>query len=181
MAELERAEHNDEGRVREWIARAVHAAPDPTWTADGHVSDRWLPARPSGRLDAFEWRVPLTGIGKPAAPRDRARRCDSGAPMLEQKTRAPLVEFETLPPSRRPPQPPNRQSAEPTQPDTPNLSHREPGPVIPLVHAPDDPGPEAIEETAPRRSAGDRLAEDFRIRPGARLATAAPAAVHYNA
>ena len=61
MAELERAEHNDEGRVREWIARAVHATPDPTWTADGHVSDRWLPASPSGRLDAFEWRVPLTG------------------------------------------------------------------------------------------------------------------------
>ena len=53
MAELERAEHNDEGRAREWIARAVHAAPDPTWTADGHVSDRWLPAspeRPARRL-----------------------------------------------------------------------------------------------------------------------------------
>ena len=62
MAELERAEHNDEGRAREWIARALHAAPDPAWTADGHVSDRWLPASPvTGRLDAFEWRVPLSG------------------------------------------------------------------------------------------------------------------------
>ena len=63
MAELERADHNDEGRAREWVARALHAAPDPQWTADGHVSDRWLPISPvSGRLDAFEWRVPLTGM-----------------------------------------------------------------------------------------------------------------------
>ncbi len=63
MAELERAERNDEGRAREWIARALHAAPDPQWTADGHVSDRWLPVSPvSGRLDALEWRVPLTGV-----------------------------------------------------------------------------------------------------------------------
>ena len=34
MAELERAEHNDEGRAREWIARALNAAPDPASTAD---------------------------------------------------------------------------------------------------------------------------------------------------
>ena len=63
MAELERAERNDEGRAREWMARALNAAPDPQWTADGYVSDRWLPVSPvSGRLDAFEWRVPLTGM-----------------------------------------------------------------------------------------------------------------------
>ena len=63
MAELERAERNDEGRAREWVARALNAAPDPAWTADGYVSDRWLPVSPvTGRLDAFEWRVPLTGI-----------------------------------------------------------------------------------------------------------------------
>ena len=69
MAELERAERNDEGRAREWTARAVNAAPDPQWTTDGHVSKHWLPASPSGRLDAFEWRVPLTG--------DSARRRSS--------------------------------------------------------------------------------------------------------
>ena len=74
MAELERAASNDEGRAREWMARALNAAPDPTWTADGHVSDRWLPVSPSGRLDAFEWRVPLTGIesAATAAAGDRA-------------------------------------------------------------------------------------------------------------
>ena len=39
MAELERAERGDEGRAREWMARALNAAPDPAWTADGFVSD----------------------------------------------------------------------------------------------------------------------------------------------
>jgi HemY protein len=158
MAELERAEHNDEGRVREWIARAVHAAPDPTWTADGHVSDRWLPASPSGRLDAFEWRVPLAGIGKPSneKPVIEADAAIAGAPMLEQKTETPVVEVESLPPSRRPPQfePANSQHAkpEPAKPEHAKPEHAKPEPIIPLVHAPDDPGPEAesIEETVAR-------------------------------
>ena len=61
MAELEDVMTN-EGRAREWLARAVSAAPDPAWTAEGYVSDRWLPVSPSGRLDGFEWRVPLVGI-----------------------------------------------------------------------------------------------------------------------
>ncbi|HUZ32005.1 MAG TPA: heme biosynthesis HemY N-terminal domain-containing protein [Xanthobacteraceae bacterium] len=153
MAELERAEHNDEGRVREWIARAVHAAPDPTWTADGHVSDRWLPASPSGRLDAFEWRVPLAGIGKPSneKPAIGPDAAIAATPMLEQKTAAPVVEVESLPPSRRPPQsePATSQHAKP-EPAKPE--HAKPEPVIPLVHAPDDPGPEAesIEDTVAR-------------------------------
>ncbi|HWL06289.1 MAG TPA: heme biosynthesis HemY N-terminal domain-containing protein [Xanthobacteraceae bacterium] len=64
MAELERAEHGDEGRAREWTARAAYAAPDPAWTADGVVSERWLPVSPvSGRIDAFHWRVPVTELG----------------------------------------------------------------------------------------------------------------------
>ena len=91
MAELERAERNDEGRAREWMARALNAAPDPAWTADGYVSDRWLPVSPvSGRLDAFEWRVPLTGIARRApviepepagrcTPIEIARRAESAA------------------------------------------------------------------------------------------------------
>jgi HemY protein len=66
MAELEQTEHGDEGRAREWTARAVHAQRDPAWTADGMVSDRWLPVSPvSGRLDAFEWRVPVAELAPP--------------------------------------------------------------------------------------------------------------------
>jgi len=43
MAEIEEKEHGDEGRAREWMTRAVHARRDPAWTADGVVSERWMP------------------------------------------------------------------------------------------------------------------------------------------
>ena len=67
MAEIEEVEHGDEGRAREWMARAVYAARDPAWTADGLVSERWLPVSPvSGRLDAFQWKVPLAELAAPA-------------------------------------------------------------------------------------------------------------------
>jgi HemY protein len=61
MSELEMAQ-GDEGRAREWMARALNARRDPAWTADAFVSDHWLPISPvSGRLDAFEWKDPLAG------------------------------------------------------------------------------------------------------------------------
>ncbi|CAM5506411.1 Putative protoheme IX biogenesis protein OS=Afipia felis OX=1035 GN=NCTC12722_00280 PE=4 SV=1 [Afipia felis] len=63
MADLERAGNHDEGRAREWTARAVRAAPDPAWTADGYVSDRWRPVSPvTGRLDAFQWMTPVAAL-----------------------------------------------------------------------------------------------------------------------
>jgi len=59
MARVE-SEQGDKGRVREWLARAVHAPRDPAWTADGIVADRWAPISPVTRtLDAFQWRVPV--------------------------------------------------------------------------------------------------------------------------
>ena len=59
MARIEAEEKGDAGRVREWLARAVNAARDPAWTADGVVAENWAPVSPvTGRLDAFEWRVP---------------------------------------------------------------------------------------------------------------------------
>ena len=68
MAELEEAEHEDAGRARQWIARALRAPPDPCWTADGMVSDHWLPISPvTGRIDAFEWKVPLAGLSQAGA------------------------------------------------------------------------------------------------------------------
>ncbi|MBH0237911.1 heme biosynthesis protein HemY [Methylobrevis albus] len=61
LAELEEAEHGDRGRMREWLSRAVTAAPDATWIADGVASDEWAPVSPvTGRLDAYEWKVPAT-------------------------------------------------------------------------------------------------------------------------
>ncbi len=63
MARIESAENGATGKVREWLARAVHAPRDPAWTADGVVSDRWAPMSPvSGQLDAFKWRVPVEAI-----------------------------------------------------------------------------------------------------------------------
>src|SRR5882757_9522628 len=64
MAEIEERESGDEGRAREWMGRALRAPRDPAWTADGYVSDRWMPVSPvSGRLDAFQWKVPLAELG----------------------------------------------------------------------------------------------------------------------
>jgi len=90
----------------------------------------------SGRLDAFEWRVPLAGIGKPAIEKPAIEQeASAPAPMIEQKAE-PAAVAQSVPPSRRSIQPETVKSE----------------PVIPLVHAPDDPGPEAepVEEIAPR-------------------------------
>lgn len=154
MAALERAERADEGRAREWMARALNAAPDPQWTADGYVSDRWLPVSPiSGRLDAFEWRVPLTGAVNtpliepgPSAVAPLEALAEQ-APQAEQTPPAAAeapAEASSLAPSvhdRPPPQAPA---------------------VIPLVHAPDDPGTEAVDEGDPSsRQAKRWVAEGF--------------------
>ncbi len=69
MADIEEAQTGDQGRVREWLARAVKAPRDPAWTADGVISSQWAPVSPvSGRLNAFEWKVPLADMALPAAP-----------------------------------------------------------------------------------------------------------------
>jgi HemY protein len=155
MAQLERAEHNDEGRAREWMARAVYAAPDPAWTADGHVSDRWQPASPvTGRIDAFEWRVPLSGT--------------LSAPMIEPETSAiapvevvasPQVENMSPPPASAttiPAPAPIELAPAATGPKTePKVLEIKAEPVIPLVHAPDDPGPDSFDETEPAPSQSD--------------------------
>lgn len=70
MAEIEEGQSGDQGKAREWLARAVRAPRDPAWTADGLVSDEWEPTSPvTGKLDAFEWKVPVTLAGRvPAEP-----------------------------------------------------------------------------------------------------------------
>ncbi|MBA2126337.1 heme biosynthesis protein HemY [Hyphomicrobium methylovorum] len=60
MARIEAGENGEHGRVREWLARAMNAARDPAWIADGVTSDHWKPISPvTGKLDAFLWRVPI--------------------------------------------------------------------------------------------------------------------------
>ncbi|XUY26549.1 heme biosynthesis protein HemY [Agrobacterium sp. rho-8.1] len=60
LADIEEAETGDQGRIRHWMAQALRAPRDHAWVADGIVSEKWLPASPvTGRLDAFEWKMPF--------------------------------------------------------------------------------------------------------------------------
>ena len=131
MAEIEENEHGDEGRVREWMGRAMRAAGDPAWTADGVVSERWLPVSPNGRLDGFVRKLPLAEIGvtRPAIE------------MVPPPAAAPIAVAPPAPPAE--PEPPLRKSARPAA--RPKAAE----PVIPLVHAPDDPGPDSVLESDP--------------------------------
>ncbi|MHA1523929.1 MAG: heme biosynthesis protein HemY [Alphaproteobacteria bacterium] len=71
MAEIENGETGDQGRVRQWLARAVNAPRDPAWTADGYVSQHWAPVSPvTGALDAFAWKVPIEGVEIPTPTLD---------------------------------------------------------------------------------------------------------------
>ncbi|MDR3375225.1 MAG: heme biosynthesis HemY N-terminal domain-containing protein [Ancalomicrobiaceae bacterium] len=123
MADIEEAEHGDDGKVREWLSRAVRASRDATWVADGFVSDHWAPVSPvTGRLDAFEWKVPEEDVaalpppveepppvdvtpaavvalpaGREAAPRERPPV--PVAPKAEERAEAvvPVVEATAVP------------------------------------------------------------------------------------
>ncbi len=153
MAEIEEVEHGDDGRAREWMARAVHAARDPAWTADGLVSERWLPVSPvSGRLDAFEWKVPLAEL---AAPEARMADTDElpaimNAGAAEQRPAAAerIREESQQAPAGSAPAPaqtsPGSGMPRARRPRRPKAET-----VIPLVHVPDDPGPEAETEPEP--------------------------------
>jgi HemY protein len=68
MARIEAGDTGDKGKVREWLARAGHAARDPVWFADGVISNRWEPVSPvNGRLDAYQWRVPVEAMDQTSA------------------------------------------------------------------------------------------------------------------
>ncbi len=63
MAEIEEGQNQDQGKAREWVNRAVRAPRDPVWTADGITTEEWEPVSPvTGKLDAFEWRVPTSAV-----------------------------------------------------------------------------------------------------------------------
>lgn len=145
MSDLEQAESADEGRAREWTARAVHAARDPAWTADGFVSERWLPISPvTGRINAFEWKAPVAEIGH--------RPADDDAEAIEAKPPSrPMINVA-----------PAGAVAEPVSPEPkpelrPVVELRKPRPkpspivelVVPITHVPDDPGPDPFQEPEP--------------------------------
>lgn len=163
MAEIERTETGDDGRAREWTLRAVRAALDPAWTADGYVSDRWRPVSPvTGRLDAFQWMVPVAALSAPAetqalpppapvAPAPAAAQAPIELPPVLQSLPPPPPEQPKAPPRRAEP-PPSRAESPPRQPEAPPAVFRPRSdiakmpppapipPVVPIAHVPDDPG-----------------------------------------
>src|SRR5664279_548202 len=101
------------------------AAGDPVWTADGVVSERWLPVSPNGRLDGFTWKLPLAEIGV-------TRPVIEVVPPSLRPAAEPIAVAPPVPQAR--PEPPPRKSVKSAAKPKPVE------PVIPLVHAPDDPG-----------------------------------------
>jgi HemY protein len=169
MAELEELDHGDTGRAREWTARALRARRDPAWAADGVVSRHWLPVSPvTGRIDAFEWKVPVAELSAP----------DSGA----QAAHAPMLDVSAparpaAPPTAPAPPPDADRHVEPAAPPgtgapapaalnaAPSpLAARAPAaePIVPLVHAPDDPGPEGETLAEPESEAETEKTESWR-------------------
>ena len=90
LADIEEAETGDQGRVRQYLSKAVRAPRDPAWVADGFVSEQWAPVSPvTGRIDAFEWRAPVERH-RPAdrpgcGPAEHA--CGAGADRGERRER----------------------------------------------------------------------------------------------
>jgi HemY protein len=176
LADIEEAETGDQGRVRQFLSRAVRAPRDPAWVADGYVSDRWAPVSPvTGKLDAFEWRVPVERLGLMIEPDDDlekgVREPVLAAPAVEpeempaesEDTFAATVEAEQPAPPAVTPAPPTPVSAEADAPPAGTRPHdprRKAAPVPPSdaeqtafisSGLPDDPGVEDNGEKAPRR------------------------------
>jgi HemY protein len=139
MAEIEAAEHGDHGKAREWTARALRGKRDPSWIADGYVSERWLPASPhSGRLDVFEWRVPNSAPMGPVLEQ-----------AAEQALAMPLQRIESI-----------RETKTQSEKEPPVLTAPKKragkrsetiAPFVAEPPLPDDPGPEIEEPAPPRR------------------------------
>jgi HemY protein len=177
MADIEQRESGDEGRAREWMARALHAARDPAWTADGFVSDRWMPVSPvTGRLDAFQWKVPLAEIGTDRQDLDQQALDQQAQQALDQgvidrdvidaadlEARDAGHKPETPAVSAPPEIPAPVKAAAPAQdvketaPRAPAAALPSPQPpaapraaaIIPLMHVPDDPGPDPSPDPEP--------------------------------
>ena len=128
---------------------------DPAWTADGIVSDRWMPVSPvSGRLDAFQWKVPLEELadGREAIetndPAPAVEAIPAAAPVVVEAPAEIVEPLKAEAPAKAEPRPARRAAA-----PAPRVEA-----VIPLVQVPDDPGPEPQAEIEPE------LPEDTRRR-----------------
>lgn len=190
MAEIEEREGGDVGRSREWMRRALQATRDPTWTADGLVSSKWMPASPiSGRIDAFEWRIPIADLAPqgPVIEHDQGRVAPAPAPAAAAAKPAagkPVVE---QPVTEVPPAAPvdRAAAAKPVSEVPPRKEPEKPIPLPPPTKAAEPPAPPSpppvVEVPTPRagRSVRREPPEDGKpeakpeVKPGAK-STAKP-------
>ncbi|HEV7437870.1 MAG TPA: heme biosynthesis protein HemY, partial [Pseudorhizobium sp.] len=107
LADIEEADTADQGRIRHWMGQALRAPRDPAWVADGIVSERWLPVSPTtGRIDAFEWKVPYGQLEGPIEEGDLAERAIAELPPVDVPPEPELTEEE-----------PREEPLQPQQPD----------------------------------------------------------------
>jgi HemY protein len=171
MAELEDIESGDHGRAREWMGRALIAPRDPSWTADGLVSGKWLPASPvTGRLDAFEWKVAVSDLDPPVvieAPPPSMVQSTVRVP-VPAVTPEPVIDPEPVHTAEPPREEAKAELDKPAPVVTPApvaaaapAAGAAPSPstatargradtVIPLMPPPDDPGPDLDERSEPQ-------------------------------
>ncbi len=139
LADIEEAETGDQGRIRQFLSRAVTAPRDPQWVADGYVSDRWAPISPvSGKLGAFEWRVPIERLAPTIDIDD-----DLEAGNREPLQIAPAVESEEMP-------------VEAVEPATTPIEAAEPAPVAVEPAAPEPPSEEPVSSRPAIRARNPR-------------------------
>ncbi len=137
MADIEEAETGEQGRVRQWLNRALRAPRDPAWVADGHVAERWAPISPiSGRIDAYEWKAPLE-----RAP----QTIEAGAELHK------LPELDRSGPDRSGPEKP--EAAEDAPEAAPTVIEAEPAPAATTTLPPVPSQPAAAAAPQPAREA----------------------------
>ncbi|MGB3503006.1 MAG: heme biosynthesis protein HemY [Mesorhizobium sp.] len=155
MADIEEADGGDQGKVRQYLARAVKAPRDPAWTADGVVSDRWAPFSPvTGRIGAFEWRAPVEQVGQliEQTPQDVRGPVDEPVVLsasVEERDAAPkVIDINPVPANDSFPK--DGAAERPASPESPVIPE---GPVIEDANPPrpDDPGVTAEEKQASDR------------------------------
>ena len=161
MAEIVRGEHGDEGAAREWTLRAVRAAHDPAWTADGYISDRWRPVSPvSGRLDAFQWVTPVAALASDKTAAIETTRVDGATAQAARQISQDNRQATANAGGSAPPSPPQPGAVPPPvfRPRAGLDRSTAQGPVIPAVipimRAPDDPG---VDDDGPETDLEPRL------------------------
>lgn len=160
LADIEEAETGDQGRIRHWMAQALKAGRDPAWVADGYVSDKWLPLSPvTGRLDAFEWKVPFDQLEGPVEEGGVSRATAALETLPPVSTvvseRAPEAATATVVATAQPA--PAAAPAKPSGERVPGKAKPDPTPEPFFGRPPDDPGVREGSQPGPEQKSRMKL------------------------